>query len=76
MTAGGASEAAWSAKKSYRLWKTHAHQKAQKKTYKKARKIKTLKNTDLVALGAAEGTLKERSGRGPKSDLVEDSMFF
>ena len=71
-----ASEAARSAKKSYSPWRNGRTQKITKKFEKTKIFSKTSKNTDLVALGAAESIKKEGSGRGPESDLVEDSMFF
>ena len=39
-------------------------------------KLKNLENTSFFGRGASEGPPKEGSGRGPESDLPEDSMIF
>ena len=77
MPAGAASEAARSEKKKLLAMEKWTHTKNHKKKMKKLRIFeKHQKNADLVARAALESIRKEGSGRGPESDLVEDSMFF
>ena len=76
MPAGAASEAAGAQKKATRYGEMDAHKKSRKMFLKTKIFQKTSKNTDLVGRGPRESIKKEGSGRGPESDLVEDSMFF
>ena len=76
MPAKRALEAARCAQKSYTSMKNGRTPKKHKKIKNLEQKLKNLKITDLVALDAAEGPPKEGSGRGPESDLPEDSMIF
>ena len=76
MLAGSASEAARRAQKSYTPMKNGRTPKKHKKIKNLEQKRKNLEITSFFGRAAAEGPPKEGSGRGPESDLPEDSMIF